>query len=231
MRARVTQEDRGRQSQCREVRGLGSRHDRRAPRPRCVLRGGRGTRGSGSPHEAPRRRRRPAWARRGRDRELRGAQVRDPFGDELRRSAAPLPAQRLHPAAALALPRVLATRLGDGSRSRADGRANRARRGLPRSRRRCRALPRCPRGRRGRQDCRPGRDEPDLFDRSGELEGRRQDRQRPPQARRTHRRAVGSRGRLSRSVRRAAFTRRRPEGRGTPARRGGGHDRRAGRSW
>ena len=56
--------------------------------------------------------RRSSRTRRRRDRELRGAEVRDPLGDVLRRGAAPLPARGLRPPAQERLPRVLEGGLG-----------------------------------------------------------------------------------------------------------------------
>ena len=87
-------------------------------------------------HGSPDRRRRPARPRRRRDRELRGALVRDPLGDVGRGGAPPLPARGVRPAAPHAVPRLLAGGLVDGPRDRPDGRAGGDRRGLPRPRKR-----------------------------------------------------------------------------------------------
>ena len=111
--------------------------------------------------EAADRRRRPARARCRRDRELRGAQVRDRLGDVLRRGAAAVPARDLRPAEAQRVPRVLGHGLGGGPRGRADRRAHRARRGVPRLRRDRRELRRGACARRGGADVRARRDEPE----------------------------------------------------------------------
>ena len=79
-------------------------------------------------------------------------------------------------------------RLGDRARRRAHGRADRARRGLSRRRRGRGRLPRGAEGRRGGADRRARRDQPHLFARRLHVEGRREDRQRPSQARRSRRR-------------------------------------------
>ena len=100
----------------------------------AFYRGGRGARAAGAAPQAARRRRRPEGPRSRLDRELRGAPLRDPLGDELRRGAAPLPRGGLRPPPAHALPRVLAGGLGLRPRGRAARRAHRARRGLPRLR-------------------------------------------------------------------------------------------------
>ena len=108
--------------------------DPRAPRPRRVLRGRRGAREPGAARQAARRRRRPAQPRRRLDRELRGAEVRHPLGDERGRGAPALPDRRLPAAAARALPAVLARRVGHDRRDRPARRAHGNRRGLPRPR-------------------------------------------------------------------------------------------------
>src|SRR5207244_1474422 len=74
---------------------LRSARDRRAPRSRRVLRRRGGARGPVAPHEAPRRRRRSARSRRRGNGELRGAEVRDPLRDELRRGAPAMSARRV----------------------------------------------------------------------------------------------------------------------------------------
>ena len=165
-----------------ERRSCSHHGDSRPSRPGCVLRRRGGARAAGAAAEAARRRRRPARARRRLDRELRRAAVRDPLGDELRRGAAAVPGRRLRPPAPLALPRVLAGRLGVGARGRAARRAHRARRGLPRPHRaRVRLLAR-PGGRRGRADLGARGDQPVLLARGRADEGRRQGRLGPPQA-------------------------------------------------
>ena len=117
-------------------RGLpSSACDRRPPRPGRVLRRRRGAREPRAAGRAARRRRRSARPRRRRDRELRRAALRGRLGDVVRRGAPPLPPGGLRPPARRALPRVLARGLVDRARDRADGRAGRDRRGLPRPRR------------------------------------------------------------------------------------------------
>ena len=77
-----------------------SDRDRRAPRPRRLLRRRGGAREPRAARAAARRRRRPARPRRRRDGELRGAAVRHLLGDVVRRGAAALPDGDLRPAAA-----------------------------------------------------------------------------------------------------------------------------------
>ena len=90
--------------------------------------------------------------------------------------AATLPARRLRPAAALALPRVLALRLGQRARDRADGRADGPRRGLSRPRRGGAGLPARARARRGGADGGARNDAADVLARRGVVEGRREGR-------------------------------------------------------
>src|SRR4029077_14502194 len=178
--------------------------DRRPPGPRRVLRGRRGAREPGAPRTAARGGRRSARAPPPRHRQLRRAALRDPLGHELRRGDSPLPAGCLRLAAAFALPRVLAERLGDSARGRAESRADRDGRGLPR-RGRGRAGLSC-RSRRGRggADRRTGRDEPHLCARRRPVQGGRQGRERRPEAGRPRRGPRGTGGRVPRSARGAA---------------------------
>ena len=171
-----------------------------------------------APLQGADRRRRPARTRRRRDRELRGAEVRDPLGDVMRGGAAALPARRLRPAAPQRLPGVLAGGLELGARGRADGRAHRAGRGLPRPRRGGRHLRRGTGAGRGGADVGAWSDEPERGHGRRHVEGRRQDRQRPAQARRPDRRPGRPRGVVPRALRRAAPARRRPALGGSAAR-------------
>ena len=100
------------------------RADPRAPRPRRVLRRGRGAREPGAAREAARGRGRPARARGRVDGELRRAEVRHPLRDELRRGASPLPARRVPAAAARAL--RASTRAQSGRWSASSSRASSA---------------------------------------------------------------------------------------------------------
>ena len=106
------------------------------------------------------------------------------------------PHGRLRPPAACALPRVLARGLVDRPRDRADRRAGRDRRGVPRPRRGGAGLRRRPRARRGGAGGRPGPDAALVLARRRDLEGRREGRLRPAQARRPD-------GRPARAARRA----------------------------
>ena len=204
--------------------------DRRAPRPRRLLRRGGAAGEPGAEDEAAGRRRRSARPRRRRDGELRGAGLRDPLGDELRRGVPALPGGRLRPTAPLALPDVLAGRLGGGARGRPHGRADRDRRGLPRRRRGRARLPAGAADRGGGAVGGARRDEPDVLAGRRVLQGRRQDRERPPQARRPNRRAGRTRGVVPRAVRRAQAAGRRSEGRGAAAPGRRDDDRRARRA-
>ena len=144
--------------------------------------------------------------------------VRDPLGDELRRGAPPLPAGRLRPAAALALPRVLAQRLGDGARHRPDRRADRDRRGLPRRRRgRARTSSRRACVAEAVQTAVRARDEPHVLARRRAVQGRREGRERRAQAGRPRRRPGGQGGGVPRAARRAPAAGRRAEGGGAAA--------------
>ena len=203
-----------------------TRHPR-APRPRRLLRGGRGAGGPGAAREAARRRGRPARPRRRLDRELRRAAVRDPIGHERRRGAPALPAGGVPPAATRPLPPVLARRLGHDRGDRPPDRAHRDRRGLPRPRPGRARLRARTRGRVGDPDLRARDDEPHLLARGLDVEGRLQDRVRPPEARRHHRRPPGKRGPLPRAARGASPPRRRAARGGAPQERGHRDDRRA----
>ena len=70
------------------------------------------------------RRRRSARPRCRRDRELRRARLRHLLCDELRRSAAPLSTRRVRSSAPLAVPGLLARRVGLGARDRSDCRTH-----------------------------------------------------------------------------------------------------------
>ena len=202
--------------------------DRRARRPGCLLRRRRGTRRPEPALEAARRRRRPAGPRGRRDRELCRAPLRHPLRDELRGGSAPLPERGLRASTPRPLPRALAERLVDDPRGRAGRRADRDRRGLSRPDRPGGRLPRGPATRRGDPDGRARHDEPDVLTRDLELQGRREDRERPAQARRDHRRSARPRGGVPRAARRPQAAGRRPARGAAAAPRGDRDDRRAG---
>ena len=110
------------------------------------------------------------------------------------------PHGRVRAAADVALPRVLARGLVDRARDRAHGRAGRDRRGLPRPRRGRTGLRRRARARRGGAGGRPRPHAPLVLARGRDLEGRREGRLRPAQARRAD-------GRAARAARRASSRR------------------------
>ena len=162
-----------------------------------------------APGEAARRRRRPARARRRVDRELRGARVRDPLGDELRRGASPLPARRLRPRPAMRS--TASTRGRSGTRSRRSSRASSGRgstRATSTSGPSRADFVAAREGRRGDPDRRCGRRRASGCSLGvGDVEGRLQDRVRPPEARRDHRRPAGRGGALPRAARGPAAAR------------------------
>ena len=205
----------GRSGEHRQHRSCLHHGDPRASRSRRVLRRGRGARAAGAAPQAARRRRRPAGPRRRLDGELRRAAVRHPLGDELRRGAAPLPRGRLRPAAAQRS--TASTRRRSGPRSarscrassaRASTRATSTSTGVASDFSRARAVA------GGGADVGARGDEPLVLARRRAVEGRRQGRVRPAQARRHHRRAGRDRGRLPRALRR-------PRAAGSRAARGG----------
>ena len=102
--------------------------------------------------------------------------------------ASPLPARRVPPPQARALPPVLARRVGHDRRDRPADRAHGDRRGLPRPRHGRLRLHAGSGHRLGDPDSRARTDEPDVLARGRHLEGRVQDRLRPAEARRNHRR-------------------------------------------
>ena len=151
-----------------------------------------------APRQAARRRRRPARPRRRVDRELRGADVRDPLCDERRRGASPLPAARS--SSARGTRSTASTRASSGTRSARSSRASSA----PGSTRatstsapwptdftRARAIA------SAIQTAVRATHEPDVLARRRHVEGRLQDRLRPAEAGRDHRRPARNRGRLS----------------------------------
>ncbi len=157
-------------------------HDRRASRPRRVLRRRRGARG---PEPAPgpaRRRRRPGGARGRRHRQLRRAGLRHPLGDVGGGGPPPLPARRLRAAAPRPLPRLLAGGLVAGPRDGADRRAGRDRRGLPRPRRDRTVVRRRKSARRSRSGGDPCAHPALVLARRRHLEGGGEGRLRPAQA-------------------------------------------------
>ena len=156
---------------------------------------------------AARRRRRPARPRGRRDRELCRPALRDPLGDVVRRGAPSLPSGGLPAPAPPALQGVLARGLGLGTRGRARPSSTpgstRATSTWARSRRlRARA-----RRRGGGAGGGPRDDEPHVLARRRVVQGRRQGRERPAQARWADGRAARPRGGVPRPVRRTAAAR------------------------
>ena len=173
-------------------RSNASPRDPRAPRPGRLLRRRRGARG---PDRFARSRSSSAAIRTGegwsRRRTTSRQTVRDPLGDELRRGAPPLPAGRLRAAAQERLLDLLEGGLGHSTPGRPDRRANRPRRGLSRPRRgRGRVRSGATGGRSG-PDRGPRGNQSDVLAGRLDLQGRRQDCERPAQAGRLRRRPAG----------------------------------------
>ena len=116
------------------------------------------------------------------------------------------------------------------TRRRADRRADRHGRGLPRCGRGCARLPRGARRRRGGADGGAGCDEPHVLARRGAVQGRGEGGERCAQARRSRRRPVRTGSGVPRAARRASAAGRRAEGGGAAARRGHRDDRGSGRA-